>query len=79
MISLSTNTTNISVCASMDFPQPSQARPRLPEIYKYKCNTLSNDYSKSFEWSASNLEPNTCLSRFESRFKMSKLVTVLAD
>ncbi len=34
MVSLSTNTTDVSACASMDFPQPSLARPRLPEIYK---------------------------------------------
>ena len=35
MISPGTNTTSIAACASMDFPQPSQARPQLPEIYKY--------------------------------------------
>ena len=77
MISLSTNTTSISACASMDFPQPSLARPRLPEIYKYLFNHA--DYSNSLELSVSNFEPNTCLSRLDSLFKISKLVTVLLD
>lgn len=35
MISPGTNTTSIAACASMDFPQFSQAKPQLPEIYKY--------------------------------------------
>lgn len=42
MISPGTNTTSIAACASMDFPQFSQAKPQLPEIYK--CFLLMNHF-----------------------------------
>lgn len=50
MISPGTNTTSIAACASMDFPQFSQAKPQLPEIYKcffcYRSSILNRSLTK---------------------------------